>query len=36
MEGLHAIGDIITKISVNCGINLHDALLFMCLSYAWL
>ena len=28
MEGLHAIGDILTKISANCVINLHIALLF--------
>jgi hypothetical protein len=31
MEGMHAVGDIITKISVNCVINLHVALLFTCL-----
>jgi hypothetical protein len=31
MEGLHAVGDILTKISVNCVINLHAALLFPCL-----
>jgi hypothetical protein len=31
VEGLHAVGDILTKISVNCVINLHAALLFMCL-----
>jgi hypothetical protein len=30
VEGLHAIGDILTKISVNCVINLHYALLFTC------
>jgi hypothetical protein len=39
MEGLHAVGDILTKISANCVINLHVALLFTCiymgLSYAW-
>jgi hypothetical protein len=34
MEGLHTVGDIITKISVNCVINLHVALLFMCL-FLW-
>jgi hypothetical protein len=31
VEGLHAVGDILTKISVNCVINLHAALLFTCL-----
>jgi hypothetical protein len=31
MEGLHIVGYIITKISANCVINLHVALLFMCL-----
>jgi hypothetical protein len=31
MEGLHTVGDILTKISVNCVINLHHALLFTCL-----
>jgi hypothetical protein len=35
VEVLHAIGDILTKISVNCVINLHVALLFMGLSYVW-
>ena len=34
MEGLHTIGDIFTKISVNHVINLHVALLFMCL-FLW-
>jgi hypothetical protein len=34
MEGLHTIGDILTKISVNCVINLHVALLFTCL-FLW-
>ena len=34
MEGLHAVGDIITKISANCVINLHVALLFTCL-FLW-
>jgi hypothetical protein len=34
VEGLHTVGDIITKISVNCVINLHDALLFTCL-FLW-
>jgi hypothetical protein len=42
MEILHAFGDILTKISVNCVINLHVALLFvicvyfMGLFYVWL
>jgi hypothetical protein len=31
VEGLHVVGDILTKISVNCVINLHAALLFTCL-----
>jgi hypothetical protein len=34
MEGLHVVGDIITKISANCVINLHVALLFTCL-FSW-
>jgi hypothetical protein len=34
MEGLHTIGDILTKISVNCVIKSHVALLFTCL-YIW-
>jgi hypothetical protein len=34
MEGLHTVGDILTKISVNCVINLHVALLFTCL-FLW-
>ena len=34
MEGLHAVGDILTKKSVNCVINLHVALLFTCL-FLW-
>jgi hypothetical protein len=34
VEGLHAFGDILTKISVNCVINLHVALLFMCV-FVW-
>jgi hypothetical protein len=34
VEGLHIVGDIITNISANCVINLHDALLFMC-SFLW-
>jgi hypothetical protein len=40
VEGLHTFGDILTKISANCVINLHVALLFTCLfyglSYVWL
>ena len=31
---MHAVGEILTKISVNCVINLHDALLFLFL-YLW-
>jgi hypothetical protein len=34
VEGLHIVGDILTKISVNCVINLHVALLFTCL-FLW-
>ena len=34
VEGLHAVGDILTKISANCVINLHAALLFTCL-FLW-
>jgi hypothetical protein len=34
VEGLHTVGDIITKISSNCVINLHVALLFTCL-FLW-
>jgi hypothetical protein len=34
MDGLHVVGDILTKISVNCVINLHVALLFTCL-FLW-
>jgi hypothetical protein len=30
MEGLHVVGDILTKISGNCVINLHTSLLFAC------
>jgi hypothetical protein len=30
MEGLNTVGDILTKISVNCVIKLHDASLFTC------
>jgi hypothetical protein len=31
VEGLHVVGDTLTKISFNCVINLHAALLFSCL-----
>jgi hypothetical protein len=34
MKGLHIVGDILTKISSNCVINLHAALLFTCL-FLW-
>jgi hypothetical protein len=34
VEGLDAIGDILTKISANCVINLHAY--FYGLSYVWL
>jgi hypothetical protein len=34
VEGLHTVGDILTKISVNCVINLPVALLFTCL-FLW-
>jgi hypothetical protein len=34
MEGLHVVGDIVTKISVNYVINLHVVLLFTCL-FLW-
>jgi hypothetical protein len=34
VEGLHVVGDILTKISVNCVINLCDALLVTCL-FLW-
>ena len=30
VKGMHIVGDILTKISVNCVINLHAALLFTC------
>jgi hypothetical protein len=36
MEGLHAIGDILTKISVNCVITLHVSLLFTCYFYGFI
>jgi hypothetical protein len=34
MEGLDTVGDIISKISINCVINLHTALSFTCL-FLW-
>jgi hypothetical protein len=34
VDSLHVVGDILTKISVNCVINLHVALLFTCL-FLW-
>jgi len=34
VDGLHAVSDIITKISVNCVINLHVVVLFTCL-FLW-
>jgi hypothetical protein len=34
VDGLHAVGDILTKISVNCVIKLHVALLFTCV-FLW-
>ena len=34
MDGLDVVGDILKKISVNCVINLHVALLFTCL-FLW-
>jgi hypothetical protein len=33
MEFFHVVGDILTKINVKCVINLHVALLFMCLFF---
>jgi hypothetical protein len=36
VEGLHTVGDILTKISVNCVINLHAALLFTCYFYGFI
>jgi hypothetical protein len=33
VEGLHGVGGILTKISVNYVINLHVAFLFMCVFY---
>jgi hypothetical protein len=34
VEGMHEVGDILTKISANCVINLHAALLSTCL-FLW-
>ena len=34
VEGLYIVGDILTKISINCVINLHVSLLFTCL-FLW-
>jgi hypothetical protein len=34
VEGLYTVGDILTKISANCVINLHAAMLFTCL-FLW-
>jgi hypothetical protein len=34
VEGLHAVGDSLTKISANCVINLHVVLLFTSL-FLW-
>jgi hypothetical protein len=34
VEGMHRFDDILTKISVNCVINLHATLLFTCL-FLW-
>jgi hypothetical protein len=34
VEGLRAVGDILTTISANCVINLHATLLFACL-FLW-
>jgi hypothetical protein len=36
VEGLHAVGDILKKISVNCVIKLHAALLSTCLFYGFI
>jgi hypothetical protein len=30
MDGLHTVGDILTKISIGSVMNLHAALSFMC------
>jgi hypothetical protein len=34
VDGLYTVGDNISKISTNRVINLHAALLFMCLCYS--
>jgi surface polysaccharide O-acyltransferase-like enzyme len=36
VDSLHTVGDILTKISTNCVINLHVALLFTCLFYGFI
>jgi hypothetical protein len=36
VDGLHIVGDIITKISAICVIRLHAALLFACLVYGFI
>jgi hypothetical protein len=36
VDGLHTVGDILTKISTNYVINLHVALLFTCLFYGFI
>jgi hypothetical protein len=36
VDGMHVVGDILTKISTNCVINLHVALLFTCLFYGFI
>jgi hypothetical protein len=36
VDDLHATGDIITKISVNCVIKLHVALLFTYIFYGFI
>jgi hypothetical protein len=33
IKGLHAVGEILTKISANCVINLHATLLLTCLFF---
>jgi hypothetical protein len=36
MDSLHVVGDILSKISTDCVINLHAALLFTCLFYGFI
>ena len=36
VDGIHVVGDIRTKISTNCVINLHVALLFMYLFHGFI